>query len=530
MDIFKKHAVLLFIVIISLIGGLLRFYNLSWGAPFFFHPDERNISSSVSQLNFPTNLNPHFFAYGSLPIYLTYFAITLAKLNFSVSFEQAILVSRFISFLLSTLLIPLMYLLGKKMGGKTTGILSALFTTTSVGFIQFAHFGTFETWLTFLVLLLFYFSLNLMEKINSKNIIALGIALGLLLSTKISSLVLLALPILSIVLSKSNKHIFSTILRILTIYSIAIVIFIATSPFAFFDFSSFLSSIKYESSVAFGTLSVFYTGEFFDTIPITFQFLRLYPFLINPILTILFIPSFFYLTFKGLKTKNLTYVILNTSYLILFLSQAFLFAKWTRYMVPTLPFMYLIVAISLERFIKKKALSIKYLVLSIIIASNVLFSLSYFITAQTKPDARISASLWAKERIPSSSKILSEVYDLGITPFNQYFPHITLFNFYDLDEIPVVKPLELKALLETNNYIVLPSQRIIKTRLIHKDKFPNGNYFYTDLLNGKLGYQKVYETPCDIFCKITYLGDPTFSLEQTVSVFDRPTVFIFKKL
>ena len=132
--------------------------------------------------------------------------------------------------------------------------------------------------------------------------------------------------------------------------------------------------------------------------------------------------------------------------------------------------------------------------------------------------------------IPNDSQILSEVYDMGIVPFNPYYSKITLFNFYDLDQTPDIKSLELENFLSQSQYIILSSQRILKTRLINKDIFPNGHKFYNELINGKLGYKKIYETSCDIFCKITYLGDPVFSFEQTANVFDRPTVFIFKKI
>ena len=61
-----------FLILLTIIGAFLRFYNLNWGAPYYFHPDERNIASSVTQLHFPDQINPHFFAYGSLPIYAIY--------------------------------------------------------------------------------------------------------------------------------------------------------------------------------------------------------------------------------------------------------------------------------------------------------------------------------------------------------------------------------------------------------------------------------------------------------------------------
>src|SRR5437868_5021246 len=98
----KKHVII--VLSLTLIGAFLHFYNLNWGAPFYFHPDERNIASAVAQLKFPHHMNPQFFAYGSLPIYLIYFTgyatnyvlsiLNLGTTPFDPSFPQAILVSR----------------------------------------------------------------------------------------------------------------------------------------------------------------------------------------------------------------------------------------------------------------------------------------------------------------------------------------------------------------------------------------------------------------------------------------------------
>lgn len=534
MHILRRYKLVIYILLLSFVGGFFRFYNLNWGNPFYFHPDERNIASSVIQMNFPNQMNPHFFAYGSFPIYLIYFTSYL--LNFfqksHPSFEQTIIISRFYSALLSLTIIPSIYFIGKKLADKKVGLIAAIFCAFSVGLIQFAHFGTFEIWLTFLGIWLFYFSLKLVKNLNLKNIIIVGIIFGLLMATKISSLPLLIVPLISIILNllpklkiqiylSISKIIFKTLILIL----ISLITFILFSPYVFLDNSSVLSSIKYESSVALGTLPIFYTGEFFKSIPILFQFTKIYPFLINPLMTIIFVPSLIYLTLTAFRKNNFPYYLLFAIYNLLFLSQAFLFTKWARYILLTLPFMYLITAIFLGRFINKKIFNI----IIIIIFISIVFAASYFITAFVKEDTRIQASIFAKENISSNSRILSEVYDLGIVPFNSAFRNISLFNFYDLDQTPD-KSLELKSVLSQSEYIILPSQRVLKTRLLNKNEFPIGNKFYKDLLGGKMEYKKVYETPCDIFCKITYLGDPVFSYEQTVNVFDRPTVLIFKKI
>ncbi len=567
MEISLKKILSILIFTSFIIGLFLRIFNLNWGAPFYFHPDERNIASAISQLRFPEQLNPHFFAYGSFPIYTIYFLgvlwnsiQSLITNNQSpitvVSFEQAILASRIFSALLSTLLIPLLYVLGTKIKNKQTGLFASFLATLSVGFIQYAHFGTFEMWLTFFGTLLFYFCLSFIKDGKTKNLVLMGIVSGLLVAIKVSSLVLLAIPLLIIafkIFSQTKaKHfcvkygcilVFTKQALIITVVSF--IIFAITSPFVFLDFSSFRGSMDYESGVAFGTLPVFYTGDFFDTTPILYQFTHIYPFLLNPFVALLFIPALFYITYLGLKQKNSFYFLLLTIYYLLFLSQAFLFAKWSRYIVPTLPFVYLIIGVAffeLTIFLKKilslrlplarlrsRMTTTKILLAICLIVVNTVFSLSYFLAVQIKPDTRIAAALWAKDHIPPNAAILSEVYDLGILPFNQLSSRITLFNFYDLDELSNKKN-ELYFRLSQYDYIILPSPRIVKSRLTKPQRFPKGNAFYQALFDEKLGFEKVYETPCGLSCAILYMGDPVFRFEQTVNIFDRPTVYIFKRI
>ena len=527
------------IFFITAVGALFRFYSLNCGAPFFFHPDERNIASSVTQLNFPDQMNPHFFAYGSLPIYIIYFTNLLLNtfFNFKLSFPDAILISRFYSALFSVLLIPSAYLIGKEIKDRRTGLLFSFLTATSVGFMQFSHFGTFEVWTSFELVWLFYFCLKLIKNNRLSSYFFIGIFSGLLISTKISNLPFLSLPVFSLVfflLKEKNEEncqkrnqIKLIFLKILFYLIICSLIFLLLSPFAVIDFSSFISSLKYESAVALGTLPVFYTGQFTNTIPVYFQFLFIYPFLINPLLALIFIPMFIYVLCKGFKNKNFSYLILILSYLIAFLSQAFLFTKWTRYIMPSLPFIYLIISIGIIDFLKgKAAFGFKIIILSF----SFIYFLISFITIFFNEDTRITASKWANKNIPRDARILSEVYDLGITPFNPYFQNITLFNFYDLENNPSFGGKSLPySFLDQTDYIIIPSQRLLRGRLSHPSEFPKGYNFYKNLFYGNLRFKKIYETPCNILCKITYMGNPVFNIEETVNVFDRPTLFIFKK-
>jgi hypothetical protein len=165
-----------------------------------------------------------------------------------------------------------------------------------------------------------------------------------------------------------------------------------------------------------------------------------------------------------------------------------------------------------------------------ILLVSFLSAFSYLLTVYIHPDTRNQAATFAANHLPQNATILSEVYDLGIVPFNSHFQNITLFNFYDLETgAPDASQAELTGILQKTDYIVVPSQRLYKTRLVQKERFPEGYTFYTSLKEER-GYKKIYETPCDMFCRITYLGDPVQDYEDTASVFDRPVVMIYKKL
>lgn len=543
-SLFKKKAFLFILLFLLFVGLFFRFYNLNWGAPFYFHPDERNIASSVSQFSFPHNLNPHFFAYGSFPLYVIYFTgitqntfslfITKAPITsvFHVSFEQAILLSRIYSAVFSLLLIFFIFKAAKLLKDRTAGLIAATLGLLSVGFIQFAHFGTFEMWLTFFSFLLFYLLTVWMKKKKMRFIILAGIVLGLLLAIKVSSIVLIPLVLFTILgqsLKKKNSYLFfSKTFLLSTIIACSIYLFF--SPYVFLDWVSFKNSMQYESSVALGTTLVFYTQTFFDKVPVVYQFNAIYPFLINPFVTLLFIPCFLYFIYKSITLRSPSYILLTTCYILLFLSQAFLFAKWTRYIVPTLPFMYCIIGISLSdlfHFVKSKKSRVAYIFfLTILFLVSFMSAFSFFYTVYLQEDTRVTAVRWAEKRIPKNTPILSEVYDLGITPFNPVFSNITLYDFYDLSKEKM--KISLVENIQDYDVIILPSQRIFKSRLHMPTRFPNGHLFYKNLLNEKVGFTKIYQTPCDIFCTISYMGNP-LTLEDTTTVFDRPTVIIFQR-
>lgn len=538
---------ILTLLIIIFLGFLFRYINLDWGAPYFFHPDERNIASSISRLSYKNDLNPKFFAYGSLPIYTIYFtgvAINLVEHSWDqtieidkVNFEDAILIGRVFSFIASLALIFVIYKITLLIKNQLGAIISVLLALFSIGLIQYSHYATFEMWISLLTSLLCYLTLLYYKKKNIKYFLLSSFIIGLMISVKVSSLVFVPTVLLVFTFYEAKKILHNKTKLILLrnlIYgvvcfsAIATITVFITSPYYWLDNSSFRSSISYESSVALGTLNVFYTQFFKYTTPGMYQLEKVYPFILNPFVLITAVIAFFYVSLRAIISKKTLYLIFLLFFATTFISQAFLYVKWVRYYIPTLPFIYICIGILFSDFIKNNSQTKKpaILIATLIIFISIIYSLSFVKTVYINKDTRIEAVEWAKANIASDAAILSEVYDMGIVPFNKDFDKIKLFNFYELDNDPLLVD-ELAREIRNSEYIILPSQRIISSRLSMPKEFPKGYAFYNSLMNGK-DYYKVYETKCDIFCKLIYWHDPIQAFEQTANVFDRPTLMIFK--
>lgn len=526
------------VILLLLIGIFLRFYNLNWGSPFYFHPDERNIASFILQTSLadPGSLLTGTFAYGNFPVILTHLLKPLFLPFFKLfnpvdPFAQAVVILRAISAIFSVLMLYVVYLAGKLWSVKI-GLLALFLAVFSTGLIQQAHFGTYDGLAAFGAVTVFYFSIKFIKTKKHKYYYFAILFVSLGAAAKINLLILALFP--AVILLSTLKKKKERLTQVLWHAILGLILLVSLTAFLSPNYlmPEFKNALFYERGLVTGETPVFYTQSFADTRPVLFQFLNIYPFLINPILTLILIPAFFYILIRGLQTKNRPYLILATFYLILFLPQAFLHAKWTRYMVPTLPFIYLIISISTINLVHhfKKALGFKYLALSIILISSIIFSLSFSITAFVKPDTRIEAAGYAQQNFPNNSRIITEPFDLGIMPFSSISSEIKHFNFYDLDSNQHALRRELQTEIAQAEYIILPSQRLIRSRLLNEKRFPKGYEFYSGLAGGNLGFEKVYETSCDIFCQITYPGDPIYQFEETATVFDRPTVFIFRKM
>lgn len=572
---FSKYKILLAVIV--LLGGIVRLYNYDWGEGNFFHPDERNIAISVSKLNFEAgDYNPDFFAYGSLPIYILY---VISKGNF----ETTLIAGRIISGLLSTISLVLIYQLSQSLLSSIfshkknsprierrveyLSLLTTYICAFSPGLIQFAHFTTFETFLTFEYLLFAILVINLMKEPSKKNYFLVSLVTGFAIGTKIVSLFLLAIFFLVhffVVLkqrtAETNKLNFVTrfpfrffsgkfILSLL----ISGLAFVVTNPFMILDNNAFMGSLDYESAVARGTLSVFYSEQFIQTIPFVYQFLYVFPSIMSWPFTIIGFLGFLYMIIYGIKF-SLVFIFRNKyaqklpliSVTLIALGYSvfhfYLYVKWSRYVVPLIPFLIMFSVLTLANLSFKYKGILRITLLSCLIvfsAFSIMQGLNFF-SIYLKPDPRIEAAKWLREDSKEGDTFAGEVYDMGMTAFNAEVgsSNITELNYYQIDDGYTDEQERdlIDQVLRESEYIIIPAERIYPTRYRLKEKFPNGYEHYRKLFAGELGYTKVAEftrtTLLEDLFQIRFYNGGYFSAlnyDETFRVFDQPTITIFKK-
>src|SRR5450759_173101 len=170
----------------------VRAFGLDFDQSHFFHPDERAIGDAIRKLSFrPLQLNPHFFAYGSLPFYLikglSSLLSTLSGRDWFASYDGVVHVGRLLSALAGVLTVLLVSAVGCRLYGQKTGLLAGILLALAVLHIQASHFAATDVTLTLFVLLALAASGRLARRGRARDALLAGALTGFALATKASA-------------------------------------------------------------------------------------------------------------------------------------------------------------------------------------------------------------------------------------------------------------------------------------------------------------------------------------------------------
>lgn len=525
-----------------------RLVGLDWGLPYPLHPDERNMAVAIQGLRCDTGLNasclnPHFFAYGQLPLYLAYFGVQgyhlATGIHAAISYDEATLALRLIAALASVATVfVLLHLTAlaffphhRKEHGKAhpAGFLpeamplpvlagACLLFIFAPYAIQMSHFGTTESLLMLFYPLIVYLAARYLEEPEAKRIIVfLALASGAAVATKVSSLIFLAVPAGVFLWKKYRQP--PHLLRDAFLFALVFIpAAILLSPQNLISYPEFSASLAYESSIGLGTYIAFYTRQFIGTVPVLFQVRKIFPYALGWTGFILGAAGLFLL-----PRKNKTLNVIRFAFLMYFLPTALIFAKWTRFMAPVFPLMSLLAAGLLVRIYQ---LRLRRLMIAALLLVSLLPGMAY-VTVYQNEDIRFTASRWIYSHVPGGSKILSEtanVIDIPVPPPGDQGKEPTYrlvpFDFYSLDADPQTEA-QLAQFVTQADYIIVPTRRVFANH--PAGVFPKTAKYYEDLFAGRLGFEEVAE-----FAN-PYIGKTDENAEETWSVFDHPVVRIYKR-
>lgn len=503
---------LLFVI---LLGAILRFTNLDWDGGGRLHPDEALIVNGALSIQFFQNLFPGYHDYNGLSAYILRL--------FSPGIDNPIqltLAGRFLSALLSTLTIPLVFFLGKKLWNKEVGMFTALLFTFTPLSVQLAHFYTTESILVFLFTLLLLSVVSFWQHPSMRLITAVGITSGLLLATKNTSYLFLPVPFLAL---SANKKI-HPMRALVPFVIITTFVFFLTSPYSFLDVSGYIARSRYLSDVVNGNLLMDWTMQFQQTNGLFWIPGMLIGMGVIPLLGIV---SALGLLINWRRINPITpphILALWSLGFLVFLSMTYL--KFIRYSAPLMPVLALLAAKLLYDLSKSKTGKI---FLSAALPIQIVWAVMCF-HIYLAPHPAHEAATWLADHVPAKSTILREEWNSIIhfdtTPLADRQYNLPMFNFYTLPDTQE-KISKLTKLLITTDYIVLESPKIKNTILRQKNQYPRTSDTYKQLEMETLGFVRIAE-----FTSYPQLGPLVINdeaAEETWYAFDHPTVTIYQK-
>lgn len=464
-------------------------------------------------------MNPEFFAYGSVPIYLYRAAADVivaatGDSGWTSDWGKINLIGRHFSAFFSSLTILLVYFLTKKIFSPATALVAAWFTAFTPFLIQQAHFATTESMLSFLAVLLTYITLRKSRPIH------LGYIVGLSMATKMSAISFGIIPIVAILWRKKIKMFFIFLLTSLLVY-------IALSPYTFLSWNKFMESMRYEGGIVSGKLVVVYVYQFLQTKAYFYQITQFF-YTQGAVLATISLLGYVLVIQNAVRNKKRAVLFVFLWPTLYFAYVGGWYAKFVRYLVPIYPFLALSAAYLVTKLKKNQPLFVFLLITPLV--QGIAFMHIY-----TSEQTRIAASNWIYEHVPKGSVVLTEHWDDGLpisfSPEKDPGTFKTIqLTIYEPDNEK--KTLYYAEKLSQGEFLFINSRRLYGTLINLEGKYPVTSKYYKLLFNGSLGYKKASEFAVYPTLKIgpwamEFNDDKS---EETFQVYDHPKVMIFQNV
>jgi hypothetical protein len=343
------------------------------------------------------------------------------------------------------------------------------------------------------------------------------------------------------------------------VLAVSLGVFVLTQPYVLIDPIAYFGQVGTESLVARGWLDYPYTRQFADTIPFLYQMWQSSIWGMSLPLGILAwggAALFAWLTWREREWRDGFVLSWALVYFVIIGGQ---YAKYPRYLLPLLPFLYLMAAVAVSRVAVPIVRRLLYALSAVSVLAALVYSVAFTsIYAGEHPWLQISN--WIYQNIPSGSAIANEHWD-DVLPLSlrggggQHNPtdfRMQTLPMYDADS--PAKLATIIATLSTSDYIILASPRLYATIARLPQRYPLASHYYKLLFQGRLGFELVafarhdpglgpakvmddpvstagLELPAEL---AAYERGPGIwdwgRADESYSVYDHPMPLVFKKM
>lgn len=505
-------------------GAALRLYGLNWDGGQWLHPDERQIyfvalglgrpESLAQALSAESPLNPGFFAYGSLPIYLLRLAAgLLAPLGPALGMGQSPddslhLVGRLLAVLFDLGTVCLAYTLARRLAAASGrpeaarggALLAAALVALAVAHVQAAHFYTADVPLTFLAMLALNLACDVAGGAGRGRQAALGVVVGLALATKVSGApLLLLLPTAYYLRAGSQerrprgRYPLPDLLLALLLCALT---FLLVQPYALLDWRTFLADTQREAQIAWGRLDVPYTRQYAGTLPYLYTAWQVALWGLGLPAGLAGWAGLAALLLRWLRRGAPADTLLLVWAGPTFLVTGLLYAKPLRYALPLVPVLCVLAAQVVAGMGDRRLARMAGWVLG---GASLAYAL-LFAQIYARPHPWTAASAWIYRNVPAGSALAVEDWDTALPlpldldgqPRRIEEYHVRVLPVYDEPD-GAAKAQALAAGLAGADYVVVASRRAYGALARLPERYPVTGGYYRQLFAGELGFRPAGE-------------------------------------
>jgi len=527
--VLRANRIRWWFVALFLFAVAVRLFRLDWDQHHFFHPDERAIGFAIERLSFsPPQLNPHFFAYGSLPLYVIK-CVTALLGNFRASlrgYDASIFTGRALSALWGAATAVLLAMLGVRLYGRRVGLLAGFLLAATVLHVQNSHFATSDIPLAFWILLSLNFLVRVVESGSFRHYLGAGLSAGLAIATKFSALPLL-LPIGIAVIDrcrveKRPRPLFAGACAGVVL----LVAFFIGQPYAILDFQSFRNDILEQSRMVRHAGLFPYTNQYVGVPKYVYDLEQMVLWGMGPPLGLAAVAGTIACCLRTVRKRRMAEVILLAGVLPFFAITGSFDVKFPRYLLPIYPLVILWAAVWLEEWAARSRIG--RVARGLVVAGTLLWLVA-FMRIYTRPHSEVAASEWFYRQIPAGAKIASQDWDEGF-PFalpGERSPEryrIVTLSYYEPDTPQKIRKISEE--LASSDYAVFQTKRIYGAVTRAPKKFPLTVRYFQSLFAGDLGYTLIQ----DVASRPALLGIqvPDELADESFSVYDHPKILVFR--